>query len=213
MSRHEHILDTVDSAKYLGVTINTRLSWTPHIDNITASSYRTLGLLRRNLKNAPTETKTLAYNTLVRPNLEYCASVWDPHTTKDVNKIEMVQRRAARFVTNRYHNTSSVNSMLSSLNWPTLQQRRSNIRMCMVFKIIHQLVAIPQENYFTPKCRLTSNQHPHTFLQYQTTRDYFKYSFFPRSIPQWNSLPMNIVTAPSLVSFQHRLVAHQTTPI
>ena len=155
----------------------------------------------------------LTHNTLVRPNLEYCASVWDPHTNKDINKIEMVQRRAARFATNSYHNTSSVSNMLSSLQWPTIQQRRLNIRMCMIYKIIHNLVAIPQDNYFIPKCRLTPNQHPYTFMQYQPSRDYFKFSFFPRSIPQWNSLPTAIVTAPSLVSFQNRLVAHQATPI
>ena len=119
----------------------------------------------------------------------------------------------SKFATNRYHNTSSVSNMLSSLQWPTIQQRRLNIRMCMIYKIIHNLVAIPQDNYFIPKCRLTPNQHPYTFMQYQPSRDYFKFSFFPRSIPQLNSLPTTIVMAPSLVSFQNRLVAHQATPI
>ena len=71
-----------------------------------------LSLLRRNLPIQNTETKTLAYKSMVRSNLEYCASVWSPHTEKLKSKLEQVQRRTARYVTNRYHNTSSVSAML-----------------------------------------------------------------------------------------------------
>jgi hypothetical protein len=44
--------------------------------------------------------KTQAYNTFVRPSLEYASTVWDPHTQDNINKVESIQRRAARFVTN-----------------------------------------------------------------------------------------------------------------
>ena len=48
------------------------------------------------------KTREKLYNTLVRPHqiLEYAASVWDPHVTKQKQAIEKVQRRAARWVTN-----------------------------------------------------------------------------------------------------------------
>ena len=46
--------------------------------------------------------------TMVSSNLEYCASAWNPHQKKYEQKMKMVQRRAARFTLNRYHNTSSV---------------------------------------------------------------------------------------------------------
>jgi hypothetical protein len=44
--------------------------------------------------------------SLVRPTctLEYASSVWDPYQHNDIHRLEMVQRRAARYVTNRYHN-------------------------------------------------------------------------------------------------------------
>jgi hypothetical protein len=48
----------------------------------------------------------------VRPKLEYSCSIWDPYTHDNINKLEMVQRWAARYVQNNYHNTSSVTSMI-----------------------------------------------------------------------------------------------------
>ena len=102
-----------------------------------------LGFLRRNLKISSTEIKERVYKALVRPHLEYACTVWDPHTDKNVTKIESVQRRAARFVTNRFRNTSSVSDILCDLKWPTLRDRRRNTRLTMMFKILNGLAHCP----------------------------------------------------------------------
>jgi hypothetical protein len=57
----------------------------------------------------------------------------------NINKLEMVQRRAVRYVQNNYHNTSSVTSMIDTLGWPTLAERRLKTRLIMLFKITHAL--------------------------------------------------------------------------
>ena len=62
----------------------------------------------------------MAYQTLVHPQLEYASAVWEPHTKK-THKIEMVQRRAARWTTNDWNRTTSVSSLLHQLNWQTLE--------------------------------------------------------------------------------------------
>ena len=60
----------------------------------------------------------------------------------------MVQRRAARYVTNRYHNTSGVTSMLDHLEWEILESRTKN-QLIMFFKIVHGFVDIPADKYLT----------------------------------------------------------------
>jgi hypothetical protein len=57
---------------------------------------------------------------MVRPVLEYGAAAWNPYKKEQSDTIEMVQRRAARYVTRRNHNTSSVTSMLEHLGWESL---------------------------------------------------------------------------------------------
>ena len=74
------------------------------------------------------------------PTLEYDAcTTWDPYLKEDKNRIEMVQRRAPRYVVNRYHNVSSVTSMLEDLKWPTLEGRRQRARLILMYKIVNGL--------------------------------------------------------------------------
>jgi hypothetical protein len=68
--------------------------------------------------------------------------VWDPYHKNQIDKIEKVQRRAARYVTGRHRNKSSVNTMLEDLKWKSLQTRRKEARLIMMYKIINNMVAI-----------------------------------------------------------------------
>ena len=55
----------------------------------------TLGLIRRTLSR---KVKAQAYSSLVRPQLDYASEVWNPCTTSEINRLEQIQRSAARFV-------------------------------------------------------------------------------------------------------------------
>ena len=133
------------------------LKWNSHINSTSSKANQTLAFLKRNLRINSSKVKENAYKSLVSPKLEYCSTVWDPKcitNPKDgdktshriVDQLEMVQRRAARWVTGRYHNTSSVSDMLRSLDWQSLEQRRVDSRLSMLFKIRHHLVAIDEES-------------------------------------------------------------------
>ena len=110
--------------------------------------------------------------------LQVC--VWDPYiqgATRSLNLSNVGLPN--RYCLNRYHNTSSVSSML---NWQTLKKGRRNIsRLIMLNKIVNGVVAIPSYPYLQPKLR-SSRTHPLGFHPYQTNIDTFKYSFFPRTI-------------------------------
>ena len=54
----------------------------------------------------------------------------EPHHNRSLQKLEMTQRRAARYTTNNYTTTSSVNEMLQQLKWETLESRRTKIQLC-----------------------------------------------------------------------------------
>jgi hypothetical protein len=169
---HNHTLESVSSAKYY---------------NITSNGNKSLDFLKRNLKVANTEIKSRAYQALVRPKLEYSCSVWDPHTKDQQQKLEKVQCRVARYVQNNYDYTSSTTAMINTLQWSTLAERRLKTRLVLFYKIVHCLVAI-LSHILVPTDSRTRQNPIQTFRQIQTTKDTYKWSFFPNTIIQWNML-------------------------
>ena len=99
-------------------------------------------------KRCPARIKERAYFTYVRPLLEYASPVWGPVSNDIVSKIEMVQRRGARFVKADYDQRHSVTKMLEQLQWNTLSERRARGKVTRLYRIVHGLVAIPAEPPF-----------------------------------------------------------------
>ena len=210
---HGHTLSNENSTKYLGITLQTNCKWDKQINSITAKANQALGFLKRNLKVNSTPIKEHAYKALVRPKLEYASSVWDPHSTKQIQQIEKVQRRAARFVTNRYHNTSSVSDMLQNLNWPTLQTRRLQTRLVLFYKIIHHHVAVNTENILIPVDPRTRHNNPHSFKTIRSNKDAYKFSFFPLTVIHWNMLPTPVTAADTVEGFKQLIPFTVLTPV
>ena len=88
----------VKNHPYLGVMLSNDLTWNPHVENIVVKATKSFGFVRRNLYPCSENTTRSAYVTIVRQNLEYATAVWDPYRQEQIDSIEAVQRRAARFI-------------------------------------------------------------------------------------------------------------------
>ena len=62
---------------------------------------------------------------MVWPVIEYASTVWAPYTLTNINQLECIKRRTARFCCNDFSTYSSVTRMMSFLNMPTLEQRKN----------------------------------------------------------------------------------------
>ena len=204
-SIHGTPLRIVDEAKYLGVTIQSNLNWKPHINNICKKANSTRGFLQRNLRKCPSTVKEQAYKTYVRPTLEFNSTVWDPHQQDLVSQLEMVQRRAARFVKSDFDKKHSVTNMLHDLQWQTLSERRAHSKTIMMYRIVHGLIAIPSGPPIFIPSGVTTRGHNLQFLQPHCRILAYQHSFFPSSICLWNHLPASVVSAVSLDQFRNKL--------
>ena len=199
---HDHMLENVTAAKYLGVTIQQNMSWDSHINAICTKANQTLGFLKRNLKVSSRIIKERAYKAFVRPVLEYASSVWDPTSQKHIDMLESVQRRAARFVLNRYQRTSSVSQMIKTLGWQSLQQRRKISRLSMLYKIINNISHCPLiKSKLVPLPTRSRRSHSRQFQLIPCRTEYRGSSFMPRTVKDWNNLPAGVVDAETLGTF------------
>jgi len=202
---HGHQLEHLSSAKYLGCAITANLKWGEHISNICSKANNTISFLKRNINISNKTIKEKAYMSLVRPTLEYASSVWDLYQQNGIHRIDIVQRRAARYVTNRYHNTSSVSDMLEDLNWTPLQERRKQSRLVMIYKMKNNYVRNDASGKLIPAARPTRNNNDQALQIPSSKTTTRKESFYPRTIKEWNTLPNNTVSATSPESFKAHL--------
>ena len=130
------ILEQITNTPYLGLDISDDLKWDRHISRITKKANSTLGFLRRNLRGFNQDHKRVAYIALVRSILEYGSVVWDPYTKGNIERLERVQRCAARFMTNDYttRTPGCVTDMLNRLELLPLEDRRKNLRLTFMYK-------------------------------------------------------------------------------
>lgn len=206
-----NVLTEVSSYKYLGVIISKDLRWNDHINYIVRKALSKLWFLRRNLKHSSVDVKLTAYKTFVRSALEYAAIIWDPHTAQNISLLENVQRRALRFIFNKYSRLESVSALYDRASLLPLQNRRRVDRLKFLYSLVSGYVNLDISAYLTP---LGVTRYPSRHLNSKAFADYscridaFKYSYFPKTIREWNTLPEEIILSTSLTDFVHRLSNH-----
>jgi len=162
----------------------------------------------------------------VRPQLEYASTAWSPRTRCNIDKIEALQRRAARSVLNDWshpntqtpalkelhpYTIGSSSSMLQFLGWNSLEERQGHYSLVMMYKIVHGLVVIPRTPHLLPASYDTCG-HSSEFLVPSTRVNAFRYSYFPATIMSRNGLPAHIIQSPSVECFKSRLAKFCLTP-
>ena len=87
--------------------------------------------------------------------------------------------------------------MLDELEWPSLEDRREQSSLAFSYKIHSGTVSLDKDKYLTPAQNIRSTRASHEFqyTRYLAYSEALKNSFFPRTIPVWNSLPSSVVSS------------------
>jgi len=146
-------------------------------------AWKALHFTMRILRKGNSNTKRLAYMSLVRPILEYGATCWDPYREGQISALDRAQKKAAKFA---HH--------MSSSNWETLASRRKLSRICALFKAYSGEQAWkaigdrPQWPHY-----LSRVDHEQKIRSRRQRTDIGKYSFVNRTIQHWNQLPAEML--------------------
>ena len=201
---HVHILEQVNCAKYFGIYIDSKLAFNTPVDAIVKKTNSTGAFLARNIPGCCRKVKQMAYTTYIRSTVEYASTVWDPHTKRNTNKVEMVQCRCARYVTGNFDRTSSVTSLLSCLSWPTLEERWRQYSLAVMYRILHNQVDVHWQYFLTKTSSCTRGHSCRLFVPICKNHVYAS-SFFPRTSKDWKNLNFDPADAPSLDTLTRKL--------
>ena len=96
--------------------------------------------------------------------------------------------------------------MIKDLGWESLENRRNKARLTLVYKLSHNLTDVSADEYLQLNSETrTRGSHPYKYRLSKVKRDVFKYSFFTRTINEWNSLPYEVVCSDSFNDFKNKL--------
>ena len=94
-------IEWVDTTNYLGVTLDTRLTWSPHIDQVrkrTAQRMGTLGPLLNRKSDLFVRNGVLLYKQLIRPLIDYACPAWKCAARSHVRRLQVLQSKCLRLV-------------------------------------------------------------------------------------------------------------------
>jgi hypothetical protein len=195
-------LEKVNNMTDLGITISDDLKWKTHIDTIAAKAERQLWMLVRTLGyQAPQKAKQVAFQTMVRPILEYGSPLWNPTIKAQQKTLEDVQRKGTNFIlcNPRYDHPDHIDyrDRLIQLNLLPTSYRREIADLTQLLSALNDQTNLDlsghikfEEREEGPRTRQTDHNSRLTVnrTNLQSTRQFFHH----RATRTWNKLPEHL---------------------
>ena len=93
-------LENVSQIKFLGVTVDNKLSWKLHIDNICKTISRNIGIINKLKFYLPQSTLFMLYSSLILPYLNYGVLAWGNSHLTSLNRLLLLQKKSLRIICN-----------------------------------------------------------------------------------------------------------------
>ena len=203
-------LKEVQAEKDLGVTIDKVLSFKRHVELATSKANRVIGVIRRSFDYLTPAIFVQLFKGLVRPLLEYGHCVWNPDEKNQKGlcaEVEKVQRRATKML--GHLKNLPYPERLRWLKLPCLEHRRKRGDVIEVYKYLHGFYKVSRPDFHIARNVMRSTRGNFLKLLKPRHRLNVRGNYFAnRVVNLWNSLPDNVVTAPSVDSFKRRLDKH-----
>ena len=196
--------DIIKSSKevtLLGIAIDNKFSFSPHIANICKTAANKLNAIKRLQMHFSLSTKKQMAKTFVLSQFNYCPLVWHFCGKGSIHKMEKVQERALRFIIDDYE--SDYNEVLKQIGESTLYLKRVRIMAQEVYKAINGLSPNYTKELLSERhSRYPSRRPLDIYIPkvHQTKFGYKSYTFEAPSV--WNSLPLEIRKAENIPLFK-----------
>lgn len=185
-------LNEVSHTRDLGVILDSKLRFNLHIDNVATKAFKMLGFILRICKDFKNPiTKITIFSCLVRSILEYCSTVWNPHYSVYIKRLESVQKRFLWHLTyscNLGHRLSNYKDRLLHFNIKSLRHRRELLDIMFLYKLINGNLDTPdllsRINIYVPKQLQRLKKPPFTIDTSKTNLGY--YAPINRSLRSYN---------------------------
>jgi hypothetical protein len=196
-------LNAQSCIKYLGVYIDSKLSFCNHVEFLCRKASRQINALMRLSNIIDYDTKFTMYKSFITANFEYCPLIWSLCNKTEMNKICRLQGRALRFVTSNF--TLRSHELLQECKIVRFSDTIVNRIAIEMYKIMNNLVPSFICELFERQNNYSLRQGNSVALKLPRTTKYGKYSIVYVGAKIWNSLPSVFKEAVTLNDFKNFL--------
>jgi hypothetical protein len=194
-----------EHAKDLGVYISRDLKFTHQCQKVASAALRASSCILRNFTVKNAEFLRQMFITFVRPQVEYATVVWSPWHKSDINLIERVQRS---FTSKIPGIAGPYPTRLATLKLQRLELRRLIFDLTEAYKILHGHSPLKSNDFFQLSNSRTRG-HALKLIKERVHCDERKFFFSNRVFNVWNSLPEDIVCAPTIAAFKRLITSNE----
>ena len=199
----------VNNTKYLGLQVDDQLKWATHLSSTIKKASRGIGMLKYSKRYLPKESLIMLYRGLVEPYFRYCCPVWGSCGATALDKLQKLQNRAARIVTNSPYDASALH-LIGSLGWLTIKELIDFETSKMVYKSLNVLAPDYLRNIFQKISEATNRQlrNSNTDLRLPLLRTSTgQKSFAYKGAKVWSDLDSVVKASTSFSSFRRNCKA------
>ena len=194
---------------YLGLTIDSCLTWNIAVSNICKKLGSRIAMAQRLMQVLPYTYISTIYYAFIQPYIDYGLSVWGNTSDLNIKKVQRLQSRAARVLTNNFNYEISSHNILKQQKWQNVEKRKEFLTCILMYKCVNNsapfylsddiLYTNQVHNYMT---RNIANDH--LYIP-QARTEYFKKSLLYIGPKLWNELPINIRSVTTIDHFKRSL--------
>ena len=198
----------VTNHKHLGLTLSSNGKWREHINNITQSSNKILGIMRSLKFRLKRDSLNQIYISFLRPLLKYSSVVWDNCTMSEKDRLEKIQIEAARIVTGITRSASTLD-LYKEIGWLTLDNRRKYQKLVLIYKIVNGHTPQYLNDIFPLNVNARTNyllRNANDINLVACRTELMTKSFIPSAVTLWNDLSDDIKSLQSLSQLKFRIL-------
>ena len=199
-------LEQVNSIKFLGLTIDEKFSWKLHIDNISKTISRNIGIINKLKYYFCPSILFMLYSTLILPYLNYGILAWGNSTKHLIDRIHLLQKKIVRIACN-----TGFHSHTNPLFYENKILKIQDLYIFHLGQFMYKYSTNELPNIFSNMFTKNSSVHKYptrqsNLLHLPLTRTIIANRLFTFSGPKlWNSLDKSMKEPQSLHTFKHKL--------
>ena len=194
-------INKVNKEKYLGLILDSQLSWVPHIESVRNKLTSLTGALRNVARCLPREVRYIIYNSMVKSHLDYLVEVWGTAAKSNLQPLLIAQNKVIKALF-RYSYLTPTIKIYKETNLMTLHQIYKYNTCIIIRKILTK--DIHSKLVFTKNLHIqkTLTRQAHNISLRTPRTKYGRKNIMYEGANLYNSLPKDIKDITSLNSFK-----------